>query len=105
MAKFLVMPVAGVPVVKEIETLEQLQAEVGGYIELIGGDGWSAYLNEEGKIHGLPPNQPADALARTLGFEFLPGDALVGTVLFCGPPDSDGHDTDVPDSVREKIIP
>ena len=44
-------------------TLEQLQALVGGYIELVPiFDGSHMYCNEEGKLLGLKPNIFAGAL-------------------------------------------
>lgn len=47
------------PQVAEIGTkLEDLQKEVGGYIEFVDlEDGVSAVANEEGLIHGLPFNR------------------------------------------------
>jgi hypothetical protein len=77
--------------------LRSFQASVGGYIEAIGGPGWSAYCNEEGKLQNLPFNPQAQLLAEGHGWTPLPFDTLVGTVVFVGPPDSDGEDTDVPD--------
>lgn len=41
-------------------SLEELQAAVGGYIELVNlVCGCKMFVNEEGKIHGLPPNSRA----------------------------------------------
>lgn len=80
-------------------TLHQFQQTVGGYIEAINGPDWTAYCNEEGKLQNLPPNDTADSVARLLGWHPLPFDFLVGTVVFCGPPDGMGNDTDVPDFV------
>jgi hypothetical protein len=81
--------------------LANFQAEVGGWVEAIGdGQTWTAYLNEEGKLNGLPPNPEADSIARKLGWQSLPGDYLVGPVVFCGPPDNDGYDTDLPPAVE-----
>lgn len=79
-----------------------LQTLVGGWIEAIGDmQTWSAYLNEEGKLDGLPVNVLATMIAQRLGWRGVPGDVLVGTVVFCGPPDSEGYDT----SLRPGIIP
>lgn len=75
--------------------LKTFQGLVGGWIEVISGEGWCAYLNEEGKIAGLPVNAAADSLARRLGWESLPGDVLVGSVVFCGPLDGEGDVTGV----------
>lgn len=45
------------------DNLETLQKAVGGFIELVyTRDGDEMYLNEEGKIHGLPLNIKATEL-------------------------------------------
>lgn len=46
-------------------TLAQLQKAVGGYIEMvrIPDSAQYLYVNEEGRVHGLPPNLQATALA------------------------------------------
>lgn len=80
-------------------TLASLQAEVGGDIQGIysGGEApsaWSGYCDEQGKLKGLRVNEVATALALAAGWP--PGDVLCGTVVFLGPPDSDGGETDVP---------
>lgn len=63
-----------------------LQAWVDGYIEVIGGIGsggfWSAYVNEDGKLRGLPPNHVATALAHDAGWSG--DDVIVGTAVFVG---------------------
>jgi hypothetical protein len=76
---------------------------VGGFIEGLSfpENEVSAYLNEDGKTMGLPVNQYADALVRQLlaseHRRLMPGDVIVGPVVFMGYPDHDtGEDTDVP---------
>lgn len=69
------------------------EAVGGGYIEGIGGEGWSAYCDEEGKINGLPINFRATRLAYLLGW--TTGDVLCGPVVFLGPVDDEGEETDV----------
>lgn len=55
-------------------TLEELQAHVGGYIEMLDvGDGRKLIVDEEGKLKRLAPNYAATMLYRR--------DVLVGTVL------------------------
>jgi hypothetical protein len=66
--------------------LEQLQGNVGGFIELIPafnafeGKPCVAFCNEEGKLRGLQPNSKA-----TVMWEFIngksPRDCLVGPVV------------------------
>ena len=73
--------------------LSAYQAEVHGFIEATSGSGWVAYLNEEGKLLGLPHNPAAEAFMRTYGWEGLPGDHIVGPVMFVGPTDEEGDDT------------
>lgn len=45
-------------------SLEELQAVVGGYIEIVAlPKGMLLVCNEEGRLHQLPLNQPASSLA------------------------------------------
>ncbi len=61
-----------------IFSLEELQAVVEGYIEIIRVDATTLMiLNEEGKLHGLPFNVKATDLVRNI----LVGDFIVGNVL------------------------
>lgn len=54
--------------------LESLQMVVGGYIEPIRlKDGGLMYVNEEGRLTGLPPNIAASLLASTM----IVGDVVV----------------------------
>lgn len=64
-------------------TLKELQAFVGGYIEIIrvGSSTWYV-INEEGKLLGLPANVAATHRAHDFLFE---GDYLCGAVLICEP--------------------
>jgi len=56
-------------------TLDELQRYVGGYIERLEiAPRLDMICNEEGKLHGLPVNQVATALART---QVIVGDVLV----------------------------
>jgi len=74
--------------------LEGMKSAVGGgHIEGIGGDGWTGYCDEEGKIDGLPVNVRATRLARVLGWPT--SDVLCGPVVFLGPGDGNGEETDV----------
>lgn len=65
--------------------LAPLQAAVGGYIEAIYPlPGVVMFLNEEGKIQGLPHNPVASLVAA----EVLYGDYICGNVVLVG---EDGH--------------
>ena len=60
--------------------LEDLQREVGGYIEILPiTDGSCLICNEEGKLQGLPENV------------YFRGDVIVGTILIAG---TDGEELD-----------
>jgi len=65
-------------------SLEELQAAVGGYIELLSlPDGRDMYLNEDGKAKGLPYNAKATALGRAAGISDR--DWVVGPVIVLDP--------------------
>lgn len=84
-------------------TLDGLKDAIGGgWLELIGptqfaGVNWGAYVDEDGLAKRLPVNTRATVLARHLGWNT--GDVLCGTVVFLGPGDDEGEDTDVQDGV------
>lgn len=97
------------PVVEQIGSgLESFQALVGGSIQMVpvpdenGRRSLALYLNEEGKLIGLPPN-----------LLWLDGtrvhDVLVGDVFIVGPADRNGDDTGLTDKqvrwVIEKLLP
>ena len=89
----------------ELKTLQR--AIGGGYLEVIGGQTWSAYLDEEGRLKGLAVNADGTRLAHELGFrEARHGMAsgLVGPVLFMGPVDDKGDETSVTDQVIATAI-
>jgi len=54
-------------------SLHELQAVVGGYIELIPGSGGRAYCNEDGKRLKLPINERASAQF----MQHLVGDVII----------------------------
>lgn len=65
----------------EIFTLEELQGFVGGFIEAVPlSDGTVMWLNEEGKLNGLPVNVKADGIAHRMSGIAL-WDRVVGDVL------------------------
>ena len=103
-----VEPNGSVRKVNDLADLDTLRGLVGGgWLEGVSPDGrwtprWMAYVDEEGKIKGLPINVAATTLAKRLGWP--EGDYLVGTVVFVGPADEEGDDTDVPDLVVREAI-
>jgi hypothetical protein len=59
-------------------SLDELQGFVGGYIELAPTkDGRDMYLNEEGKLDGLPLNPKATALYKYAGHDVIVGDMII----------------------------
>jgi hypothetical protein len=68
--------------------LAELQAAVGGYIEVIpyfetyNGEKCVAFCNEEGKLKGFPPNHEAHrlwqkAVGRAISNDYLVGDIFI----------------------------
>lgn len=66
------------------DTLAAFQRVVGGYIEQVGTEDVSIFLNEEGKIHGLPVNELATSLWWLLCPAMTGVDAICGPVLITG---------------------
>jgi len=85
----------------EADSLSQMQAAVGGYIEILSlREDLSMVLDEEGKLKGRPCNDVAIQLTRQYAVPLQSGDFIVGDVLLIGT-DSDGEEQDVPlDAVR-----
>lgn len=75
----------------ELDGLESYQACVGGYIEALEQpDRCDIWINEEGKIHGLPFNSIATDVALRM---LAPGDYVLGDVVITGPVDPEGAST------------
>lgn len=71
-----------IPIVGPHFSLKEMQAIVGGYIEIINlSDGYMV-INEEGKIYKLPINENATALVHGYGAIFS-NDYIVGDALVC----------------------
>jgi hypothetical protein len=84
-------------------TVTGIQAHLDdGWLEGIyphtGTISWHAYIDEEGKLKGLPINVFGTALARTIGW--LADDVLVGPVVFLGD-HPEGEESDVPQAVLD----
>jgi hypothetical protein len=102
MTRILVVTSNHAEVVNVKVTLGKLRSLIGGgYLEAISGwhpyGEWSCYLDEEGKIKGLPLNERATMLASQAGWSGAMSDVICGPALFLGPTDDEGYDTDVPD--------
>jgi hypothetical protein len=91
--------------IEEVEkiSLEFLKDRVGGWVEAVdislpNEPEVSMYLNEEGKLKGLPYNPRASKLAAG---SIRASDYIVGTVVLCGPVDEDGEDTGLAETQTE----
>lgn len=74
-------------------TLASFQEAVGGYIEHVTlAASFGMYVNEEGKLEGLPHNDLASYLLQLSGY----ADYVAGPAVLVGPPDGEGNDTDLP---------
>jgi hypothetical protein len=95
-----VRPDGTAEVVRVSRRLESWQELVGGSIEGLSLSAEvRAFINEDGKALGLAMNVYADAMIRALlksvGHTLMPGDYIVGPVVFLGPVDRYGYETDV----------
>jgi hypothetical protein len=86
--------------------LDSYQRLVGGSIEIINLErpASTLYLNDEGKLLGLPLNQRATALLWTHNSAFRGQDVIMGPAFIVGPPDEEGHDEDVPPELVELLL-
>lgn len=84
-----VLPVA-------LDDLADFQRIVGGYVETVTLPDIDTviWLNEDGKLLGLPANRVATLLAKDAGL--MPGDVIVGDVVVTGGADDNGDETDLP---------
>jgi len=84
--------------------LEDMQKLVGGYVEALPGKHRAMlYVNEEGKLHHLPPNPLANRLVRDWAIGMFPDDFIVGNVLVLGSCDKDGNETSCPAAAAEDV--
>lgn len=89
-------------------SLDQLQAIVGGdgppgYIEHVtASEVAGVYINEEGKLQNLEPNQPATEAFHAIGGRLFAGDYLAGVAIFVGDTDDEGEDISLPE--RDAVI-
>lgn len=67
------------------EDLKVFQQLVGGFIEAIYSDRFTAFINEEGRLEDLPANALASVLAARFGWMRAATEPLVGPVIFLGP--------------------
>jgi len=71
---------------------DKMVSIVGGYIEGVYLNGATAYVNEEGKLQGLPKNIWATNLAHAHN-AIYGDDWIAGNMLIIGNPDEEGDNT------------
>jgi hypothetical protein len=80
--------------------LSIMQEAVGGYIECVSFDDYEMWLNEEGKLIGLPVNEAATAIWE---MEYGATDVIMGNVLMTGVADDEGYSTELSDAALMTI--
>lgn len=85
------------------EEYDYIKGVIGGWLEAVRLDGATMYLNEEGKLLGLPPNEAATALCR-MAQSISPYDHIVGDVVLVGEPDRQGNDTGLKAEVQDRLL-
>ena len=84
-------------------SLKMAQEIVGGLIEAVSLTGATMYINEEGKILGLPANDLATQIWHDDLYKrgcAVGWDVIVGDVLIVGDTDARGNDTSISDAWR-----
>ena len=93
MFTYAVITPSGMKVVRELPevmTYDDMVGVVHGYIEPVYLDGAVAYVNEEGKLEGLPRNERATALAHAHN-AIYGDDWIAGNMLITGECDDEGE--------------
>jgi len=108
MAKAIVIKTNGQVERRDMDSLEDLQKAVGGYIEAIGVN-WTdsikditVYCNEEGRVHELPINMACCMWLSQNNMYPALETPIHGDVVVIGDCDDEGNDTDVPEDL---VIP
>lgn len=77
---------------------ETISNAVGGFFQIIPVHNFgnlSMYVNEEGKLMGLPFNPYATGIVGPRNL--LPGDYIAGNLWISGPVDNEGYETQISD--------
>jgi hypothetical protein len=79
---------------------------VGGNLEVLGLDDppASLYLNEEGKLDGLPFNHRATSLLWMHNPDFRGKDVIYGDSFIVGPVDEDGQELSAPEELQTLLL-
>lgn len=83
--------------------LHHYQAAVGGLIDYVGDDTHSMFINDEGKLEGLPRNTVASLYAHSQGWIDVT-DHICGNVVFIGPPDHVGDTTEMSSDLMTDLL-
>ena len=81
-----------------------IQKFVGGLFQVLDIPNASIWINEEGKLIGLPFNLRASNLLYLYRSEFIGNDALVGDALVLGQADNEGNTLSVPDKFVDLLL-
>lgn len=87
----------------EVHGLEDLQRGVGGWIQPVDGEDFTAYVDEEGKVKGREFNARANRLIHEQVPALPTWDLIVGDVVIVGGLDEEGDSTDVPERVAQLL--
>lgn len=105
MTKALMIPTTTdeLPHIVETTGLADLQKAVEGFVEAVPGEDFTAWVNEEGKITGMPFNPRADRFLHLSIPELSTFDCIVGPVIITGGVDEDGDNTDITPELIERV--
>lgn len=86
--------------------VDAFQALVGGHLQVLNLERPAAtmYLNDEGKLDGLPFNPRATALLWTHNSAFRREDIIAGDAFILGVPDRHGDDTTAPTELVDLLF-
>lgn len=100
MTRVLVLRIDGTFEVKTLLSSREYNKEVGGYFEAISLDEHvMCYVNEEGRLRGLPFNAWSKKL---MSLRLVPC-ALYGNIIVCSFDAEEGDDLDIEDDVLQLI--
>lgn len=83
--------------------IQALQNAVGGWVEAVGTEEATIWLDEEGKLANKAPNYRATKLARTLGVGLKVHDVIAGDAVVTGFDHDTGENADVPASAVDAL--
>ncbi|WP_271438043.1 DUF3846 domain-containing protein [Micrococcus luteus] len=87
----------------KINGYPDLSEAVGGMIQPVDGEDFTAYVNEEGKLIGLDFNPRANSFIHAEVPTLPAYDLIVGDVVVLGSLDEEGDETDVPERVAQAL--